>query len=363
MASTSPPPVQMGPSSFHPTLSLSLPSSFLSPPSASSSSSHPCQPHLLLSLPPSLFLDPWHPTTSTFQLVSKVEQINYLSAGSEGNVELEKAVGWIKAGEAKRRGSVAAREAEEAAMREEPVEAKLEQTEVRFIAGEGYVTRTLSADEHRATEVVSLPKEGTESSASSGSSRKKTAPNRENEAILIKLASRSSSESTSATPSPITIEMPLHARYLPPVDSSSSSKRSSLLSHLLPGGHEGNYQSIAPSSIEAFWVCPSGALTPLDDTREGGAIWEKVLRPSKLLPASHVHLTSPLIDLLTPGGASKPAIHRLANLDLSQEEATIKLPTGDAALASEAFMITQTVLGLLAVWILLRVKGLTSGKD
>lgn len=263
------PSASLGPTSFHPTLTLSLPQAFLQP----SSSSSQCQPHLLLSLPPSLFLDPFHPSTSHFKHTARIQELHYLSATTEGNVEIEKAVGWTMDRKSVPRGKreKAQADAEEA---EAQLVEKLEQTEVRFVAGEGYVTKTLSSSKEGPTQVVALPNDGASSSSAAGG-RKKAPPNRENETILIRLAARDDGDASGS------IKVPLHARYLPPVDNSSSSIAPlSLIKSVLKSSTDGNYLDVSPSAIEAFWVCPSGGSTaaPTDDLSEGGAIWEKVLR-------------------------------------------------------------------------------------
>lgn len=242
------------PSSFHPVLRVSFPSGFFSTgPSTSPSST--CDPYLILSLPPALFLDPWqepiHPilqaqahsqaqnAASTSESDSKksssaagvrIEHVDFLSAGYPSQVELEKAVGWTGAG------------------------------------GEAtYSGRGVWQGKDEGTRILRRSSKGDdEVSSSAGSGSKKKAANRERESVLLRLSS-------SAGSSKDKLRLPLHARYLPPVSSSQSNLASRLIS---PSG-SGNYIEVGIEGLEVFWACTGGS-APRELEEENN--WERLAR-------------------------------------------------------------------------------------
>jgi hypothetical protein len=245
----------LSPSSFHPVLRVTFPSGFFSA-GPSNSPSSTCDPYLLLSLPPALFIDPWqepiHPIlqaqahsqaqteASTSRRSGKnsssaagvrIEHVEFLSAGYPSQVELEKAVGWTGAGG----GAMYSGR--------------------RVWQGKDERTRTLRSSSKDDDEVLS--------SADGGSSKKQA--NREREAVLLRLSSSSASSSNQK------LRFPLHARYLPPVSSSQSSLASRLLS---PTG-SGNYIEVGIEGLEVFWACTGGSAPRELEEEE---IWERLAR-------------------------------------------------------------------------------------
>lgn len=256
-------------SSFHPVLRVTFPSGFFSAdPSAT------CDPYLLLSLPPALFLDPWqepiHPvlqgqvhtqdTDSTSKSDRKgsssaagvrIEHVEFLSAGYPSQVELEKAVGWTGARPSAGSGSSSGP-----------------------ISGASYSGRGIWQGKQERTRILRSSSRGDDEVLSSagagggGSSNKKPA-NREREAVLLRLSSASSSTSTKSSKE--RLRLPLHARYLPPVGSSEASLASRLLS---PSG-SGNYIEVGIEGLKIFWACTAGS-TP--EALEQEEQWERLAR-------------------------------------------------------------------------------------
>lgn len=285
--------ITLGPSSFHPVLSVSLPENFLY------SLPRSCQAYALLSLPPALFLDPWQapiagtasssngnhddvnkaPFRSTSNQAGQTDviQTHYLAAGRPAKVEIEKAVGWSKT-----------------------------------------------------------------SGGGGGEGQRRSDP--EVESVLLRLQPSTFSGSKKDTATSKELRLPLHARYLPPISSSSSS---SIFSHFSPS-FQGNYQDISIDGFQLFWSCsrPTSATKGM----------QTVVRPSTLLPASHSHLLSPLLSALSYSSAStsKSTIYRV-DLEYAVEEATIQLPRGDAALGEVTMLITQAVVWIWAVWLVGKV--------
>ncbi|PWN24222.1 hypothetical protein BCV69DRAFT_23730 [Microstroma glucosiphilum] len=246
----------LSPSSLHPVLRVTFPSGFFS-----AGPSSTCDPYLLLSLPPALFLDPWqepiHPVLqaqlltqnqiqSTDGKVSsraagiRIEQVDFLSAGYPSQVELEKAVGWTGASASS--------------------------------GGAAYSGRAVWQGKDERTRLLRSSSRGEEEGSNSAGGSKKAA-NREREAVLLRFSSSPSSAGSSKQK----LRLPLHARYLPPVDSSQASLTSRLLS---PHG-SGNYIEVAIEGLEVFWACTAGsAPQELEEEQE----WERLARPSSLLP-------------------------------------------------------------------------------
>lgn len=75
------------PHTQHPSIYFTIPKSFLS--STSTSTSDSCSPYLLLALPPSIFLDPFSFPPHSSTIPQGIQSIHLL-----GPTELEKAVGW-----------------------------------------------------------------------------------------------------------------------------------------------------------------------------------------------------------------------------------------------------------------------------
>lgn len=399
----------LSPSNFHPTLSVPLPKAFLTTPSE-------CEAYVLVSLPPALFADPWQAPISdakrrardgdnsssgstSQQPAGAIVGAQFLSAGGDGSgVELERAVGWTTASDRKRRpvserrrGSGAAGAGDDAvplnanaAGSDSPQDDAYEAvTRRKFVAGEGIVTETIKVLAQDASDDAEDSKDGAGLNVYSPTTKRNRL---ERETLLLSIATDqrkgtlrrainslvevgSSGDSDDADAktqgsdeeAAELLRLPLHARYLPPVDglAESSPNMQSIVEHLRslwPGSGEetgGNYLDVSVEGLEAFWACSKEQSGLQDGGSSDDAAWQKVTRASTLLPPSHRHLTSPLHQRLPHGSR----LYR--RTDLSTDDLSIQLPTGDASYAALTFAVTQSVFWMLAIalgWKLWRAK-------
>ncbi|CAO1630190.1 unnamed protein product [Parajaminaea phylloscopi] len=328
------------PKSLHPTLSIPLPEPFRDPAAPS------CHPYVLVALPPALYLDPWQYSTDE----RLTRGAYWLSAQVPANVELERPALW-DGEKLPLRGTTNAasrgRTAGNHAAHDQPAR-------VKFVAGQGYVTAEDDSPVHH---------------------HRTSSRHRDYEAILMPIRKAKAGRGSVASHGSEhdTIKVPLHSRYQAPKEGSVQRgvlpdvlSRLSLASTSAHGA--GNYVKAQVEGIEAFWVCDSWPRGVIGGDEVGGSQeqgwmgWERVRRPSTLLPPTHSHLTSALLSHL-PDSATKRDVYIFRRTDVLSKSASanvaLSLPTGDAGLALSVYAVTQTVMWLLAIAIIARVHRLT----
>lgn len=323
--------VALGPPSLHPTLTVTLPTAFTEGVPSS------CYPYVLVVLPPSLYLDPWK-----YALDDQITKgVYWLAAQMPANVELEKPMLWGSQNQA-------GHESDGDGHQAHPHHPRL-----RLVAGKRYI-----ADEDESVTNQAAP--------DSKSAKIRANRHRDYEAILLPMRTKRSSGNSekqgAASDAQAVLKLPLHARYQNPLPAASqrSAIQHFLINVPLLGWTAGNYVPTKVPRIEAFWVCDAW---PIGSFEKGfGSQWEKVQRPSTLLPASHIQLTSALLTHLPDAAAKRDALifRRTDVLAASvNPDLMLRLPTGDASFAASTFTITQTVMWILALSIAFRVHRLT----
>lgn len=251
----------INPSSFHPTLSLTIPQDYIP-------SDSPCKPNVLVHLPPGIFYDPYsrtQPQPYTVQHLTK-------------EVELEQAVGWTgrrseqKVGAAAEgEGGLSMQELLEDVLREKVEEISGEKVRVRRRKDKGK-QKGDAAERMSKAEASSLMIE----------------------LNVDELRAADGIETTGE----VEVKVPLHLRYHPPSTPSTSSSfvLPSILSTYL-----GILQNILPSFVSSLLSLP--ASTQSDSVDTSIAPPQLVLLSckipgfnptplSKLFPTTHAHLLS-----------------------------------------------------------------------
>lgn len=328
---------RLTPSNFHPILSVPLSESYLDPPST-------CTAHVLLSLPPALFLDPWQPPVSNAHQhhlsgvnasdenptqPGTITAVHYLGAGGQGGrgVELEKAVGWTTVEKSKRRkikstprssASTSANGNDQVPLNphaagsdsddnDSPYETV---TRKKFIAGQGIVEETVKVlrQGHAEPDVdETLPPTINTYSPPRKSNRS------ERETVLFDIATKQHEgaikralktalnvadsnqllDARGQAVDTLRLTVPLHARYLPPLDGTDdedddeqglSSSMTALLDHILApfrGGSSENHGNYNDVTIEGLEAF--WACSKPQSSLDGDAAWESVTRESSLI--------------------------------------------------------------------------------
>lgn len=277
----------LSPSNFHPTLSIPLPHTVLSTPAQ-------CEAYVLLSLPPALFVDPWQAPVSgsaKAETPGHIADTHFLS-GSAAEIELEKAVGWTSSAETVGRKGIAS-DGGSAGDTSTPHVSPSRQYETvtrkKWVAGEGIVEETIK--------VVAEGEEEDEEPHQLNTYAPPTKANRrERESVLFKLATRrqdstlkkvvksvvGSSEDEEKSEDSQPLQIPLHARYLPPVDGAGEEQTSirSLIQQVHSAWHSpssGNYHDVSIEGLEVFWACSGDNLIG-SEVSSSDDEWEKVIR-------------------------------------------------------------------------------------
>ncbi|KAK0552498.1 hypothetical protein OC844_006425 [Tilletia horrida] len=321
--------------SLHPTISVSIPAAHLSLPSH-------CRPFLLQRLPPAVFLDPYAFRLANRALVhpSVVRNLTYL-----GLTELERAVGWSDPEGTTRSADRFVR--------------KLQRQRERAAAGAGSdAGETEAADLEASVRALGLEHTGVLIELQRRGIREDPAL-AEKVVKAIKGEQVDLDEDSSASTRATTVSIPVHARYLPPVEVGKGGVASAsggvdvqaIKEQVLdPSGRRGLYEEVKIDRPELFWAC-EGDMTQEEAFKQGWSFVE----PHQLLPQpvySHVSLTPPF-------PAFNPHYIRFLRPNPTAEDTSpllLRLPRGDASLGPILQALTFAIVGLASLIVVLQAR-------